>query len=171
MPGGDQFKNRSDLATRQKLIASVYKDHPKVLMTYLTPKELQDKFASLDLAILGIIGSDVVTENLLGSDKEVSEKYRSVFMRGIPLKEKHYEDTVGALMALKADSFLVALRGNVDLFYLEGRIADRPIRAFIQSQNYSSTEVRCAIRNKQPFEQFLSSSVHAIIKEEGLYLY
>lgn len=170
-PGGDQFKNRSDLATRQKLIASLYQDHPKVLMTYWTPKELQTKCAlcSVDLDIIGIIGSDVVTENLMGPDKELSEKYRSVFMRGIPLKEKHYQDTVGALMALKADSFLVALRGNVDLSHLEDRIYDRPIRAFIQSKNNSSTEVRNAIRNKQPFEQFLSFSVQAIVKQEGLY--
>jgi len=41
VPGGDQFKNRSDLAVRQKLIASAYQDHPKVLITYWTPKELQ----------------------------------------------------------------------------------------------------------------------------------
>lgn len=170
-PGGDQFKNRSDLATRQKLISSLYQNHPKVLMTYWTPKELQSKFASCSvyLDIIGIIGSDVVTETLMGTDKELSEKCRSVFMRGIPIKEKHYQDTVGALMALKADSFLVALRGNVDLSHLEGHIYDRPIIDFIQSKNNSSTEVRNAILSKQPFEQFLSFSVQAIIKEEGLY--
>lgn len=101
-PGGDQFKNRTDLILRQKMIASVYQEHSRVLMTYWTPKELQDKFAtfSKDIDIIGIIGSDVVTETLMGPDKELSEKYRSVFMRGLPLKEKHYKDTVGALMAL-----------------------------------------------------------------------
>jgi cytidyltransferase-like protein len=171
VPGGDQFKNRSSLAVRQKLIGSVYQDHPKVLISYWTPKELQDKFTyfAADLDIIGIIGSDVVTENLMGPDKELSEKYRSVFMRGIPLKEKHYQDTVGALMALKADSFLVALRGDVDLSHLEDQIYDRSIRAFIKSQNISSTEVRNAIKNKRPFEKFLSFSVQAIIKQEGLY--
>lgn len=170
-PGGDIFKNRSSLALRQKMIASVYQEHPKVLLTYWTPKELQDKFCSLskDLEVVGIIGSDVVTETFMGPDKDLSKKYNSVFMRGIPLNEKHYEDTVGALMALKATSFLVALRGNVDLSYLEGKINDRPIRAFIQSKNNSSTEVRKAIQSQQPFEQFLSFSVQAIIKQEGLY--
>ena len=118
-----------------------------------------------------MIGSDVVTENLMGPDKELSDKYRSVFMRGIPLKEKHYHDTVGALMALKADSFLVALRGDVDLSHLENHIYDRPIRAFIQSKTISSTEIRNAIRNKQPFEHLLSFPVQAIIKQEGLYGY
>jgi cytidyltransferase-like protein len=170
-PGGDQFKNRSDLAVRQKLIASLYEYHPHVLITYWTPKELQNKFFAfaVDLGIIGIIGSDVVTETLMGPDKELSEKYRSVFMRGIPLKEKHYQDTVGALIALKADSFLVALRGDVDLSHLENHICDRPIRAFIQSKSISSTEVRNAIQNQQPFEQFLAFPVQVIIKQEGLY--
>lgn len=170
-PGGDQFKNRTDLDLRQKMIASVYQEHSKVLMTYWTPKELQDKFATFtkDVDIIGVIGSDVVTETLMGPDKELSEKCRSVFMRGLPLKEKHYKDTVGALMALKANSFLVALRGNVDLSHLEGKIYDRSIQAFIQSQGHSSTEVRNAIQNQKPFEQLLSFPVQAIIKQEGLY--
>jgi cytidyltransferase-like protein len=98
-PGGDQFKNRTDLTLRQKMIASIYHEHPKVLLTYWTPKKLQDKFTPFvnDIDVVGILGSDVVTETLMGPDKELSEKYRSVFMRGLPLKEKHYEDTVGAL--------------------------------------------------------------------------
>lgn len=170
-PGGDQFKNRTDLALRQKMIASVYQEHPKVLLTYWTPKELQDKFNPFanDIDVVGIIGSDVVTETLMGPDKEPSEKYRSVFMRGIPLKDKHYEDTVGALMALKANSFLVALRGEIDLSYVDGRIYDRSILAFIPSKDLSSTEVRNAIKNEEPFEQFLSFPVQTIIKQEGLY--
>lgn len=170
-PGGDHFKNRTNLAIRQQLIASLYRDHPKVLITYWTPIELQTKFASyqVNLDIIGMIGSDVVTENLMGSNKELNDKYRTAFMRGIPLNEKHYKDTVGAIMALKATSFLVALRGNVDLSDLENHIYDRPIRAFIQSQNNSSTEVRNAIQNKQPFEQFLSLPVAEIIKQESLY--
>lgn len=172
-PGGDQFKNRADLTIRQKMIASIYQEHPKVLYTYWTSKQLQDSFSPFtnDLEVIGIIGSDVITDTLMGPDKELSKKYQSVFMRGIPLTEKHYNDTVGALMALKADSFLVALRGNVDLSYLKENVHDRPIRALIQSQNYSSTEVRNAIQNKQPFEHFLSLPVEAIIKLDGLYGY
>lgn len=171
VPGGDTYKNRSALALRQKLIASLYQDHPKVLITYWTPIELQNKFIALasDIDVIGLIGSDVATEALMGPDKELSEKYRSIFMKGIPLHEKHYQDTAGAVMALKADSFLVALRGDVDLSYLENRIYDRPIRAFVQSKSYSSTAVKNAIRNKEPFEQFLAFPVQAIIKQEGLY--
>jgi len=41
----------------------------------------------------------------MGPDKEFSKKYRSVFVRGVPLEEKHYRNTVGAVMALKASSF------------------------------------------------------------------
>lgn len=170
-PGGDQFKNRSSLSLRQKLIASVYQEHPKVLMSYWTPKELQDTFVAraVNIEIFGMIGSDVVTETFMGPDKERSDKYYRVFMRGIPLSEKHYNDTVGALMALKADSFLVALRADADLSYLDKRIYDRSIYAFIQSTRHSSTEVRKAIQNKQPFEHLLSFPVQALIKQEGLY--
>ena len=32
VPGGDQFKNRTDLALRLKMIASVYQEHPRVLL-------------------------------------------------------------------------------------------------------------------------------------------
>lgn len=170
-PGGDTFKNRSRLTVRQKMIASIYEEHPKVLLTYWTPKELQDKFSPLseNIEIIGIIGSDVVTDTLMGPDDAISEKYRSVFMRGIPLKENHYEDTIGALMALKASSFIVSLRGKVDILSLDGKIHDRPIKAFIQSENYSSTAVRGAIQDKRSFEPFLSFPVQAIIKEDGLY--
>ena len=41
VPGGDPFKNRSDLAIRQKMIASVYQSHSKVLITNWSPIELQ----------------------------------------------------------------------------------------------------------------------------------
>ena len=97
-PGGDSFKDRTSLPLRQKMIAALYQDHPKVLFTYWTPKELQDRFSPLSsaLEVVGMIGSDVVTETFMGPDKELSEKYRSAFMRGIPLQEKHYRDTAGA---------------------------------------------------------------------------
>lgn len=168
VPGGDPFKNRTELAIRQKMIASIYLEHPRVLITGWTPKQLQDQFAPFiaDIEVVGIIGSDVVTESLM-----VNEKHRSVFMRGLPLKEKHYEDTVGAISALRADSFLVALRGDIDLSHLDRKIYDRSIRAFIQSKSSSSTEVKNAIQNQRPFEQFLSFPVQAIIKQEGLYGY
>jgi len=72
-------------------------------------------------------------------------------------------------MALKANSFLVALRGEIDLSHVDGKIYDRSIRAFIPSKDSSSTEVRNAIKNQKPFEQFLSFPVQTIIKQEGLY--
>jgi hypothetical protein len=72
-------------------------------------------------------------------------------------------------MALKANSFLVALRGEIDLSHVDGKIYDRSIHAFIPSKDSSSTEVKNAIKNQKPFEQFLSFSVQAIIKQEGLY--
>jgi len=171
VPGGDSFKNRSNLSLRQKMIASVYQNNPQVLITLMTPKELQEYFSkdADDVEFIGIIGSDVITENLLGPDKTLSDKYLGIFMRGLPLAEKHYEDTIGALMALKADSFLVALRGDVDLSHLHGKVHDRPIRACIQSMQTSSTQVRKAINSKTDFEHLVAVSVQELIKQQGLY--
>ncbi len=170
-PGGDTFKNRNKLAARQKMIASIYRENPRVILTYWTPKKLQEKFSQIEkeVEVIGIIGSDVISEKLIGPNKEISEKYQKVFMRGLPLPEKHNKDTVGALMALKAESFLVALRGDVDLSHLNGYVHDRSIRAFIQSKDSSSTKVRNAIKEKRAFEQLLAFPVQAIIKEDGLY--
>jgi cytidyltransferase-like protein len=85
-PGGDSFKNRSELGFRQKMVASIYQDNPQVFVTYWTPKELQDKFSKVadDVKVIGIIGSDVVTEKFMGQDELLCAKYRKVFMRGIP---------------------------------------------------------------------------------------
>lgn len=170
-PGGDSFKNRSELGFRQKMIASIYQDNPQVFVTYWTPKELQDRFSKVvdDVEVIGIIGSDVVTEKLMGPDELLSTKYRRIFMRGVPLEEKHFYDTVGAIIALKAGSFVVALRDGVDLSYLNDKIYDRPILGFISSTRHSSTEVREAIRNKQNFEHLVSFPVQALIKREGMY--
>lgn len=170
-PGGDIFKNRNELHLRQKMIASIYKDNPKVLLTYWSPKQLQDNFEEVakDVNVVGIIGSDVITEKFYGSDKELGEKYLKVFMRGMPLAEKHFEDTAGALVALKANSFLIALRGNIDLSFLKGYVNDRPIAGYIQSKNESSTQVRNAIINGESIETLVDAAVEKIIREENLY--
>jgi cytidyltransferase-like protein len=164
-PGGDTFKNRTPWPLRLKMIASVYQANPKVLFTYWTPKELQDKFPR-EIEVIGIIGSDVVNENLMGPDAVLSEKYNKVFMRGLPLPEKHLENTIGALMALKANSFIVAKRDSTEL---SENINDRPVVAFFQSQEISSTMVRNAIREKREFEQWLAFPIQALIKQERLY--
>ncbi len=170
-PGGDSFKNRAKYSLRQKMIAHLYQDNPRVLFTYWSPKELQDRFSKIadSVEVVGIIGSDVVTEKLMSADTALSAKYCKVFMRGIPLKEKHFYDTVGGIMALKANSFVVALRDNTDLSYLDNKIYDRPISGYILSTEHSSTEVRNAIADKKPFEHHLSFPVQTIIKEEEMY--
>lgn len=168
-PGGDSYKRRIDPAIRLKMIQSIYQNHPRVLFTHWSPKELQDRFSKLNLDIVGIIGSDVVTETLFGDDKELSAKKRSIFMRGKPIPEKYAQDTIGAIMALKANSFLVALRGDIDLSYLDNKIEDRPILAFIQSGNISSTEVKKKIQAQTDYFRLLSPEVKAIIEQEKLY--
>lgn len=171
-PGGDSFKNRTPLPVRKKMIGSLYQDEPKVLLTDWSPRELQEAFEEVaaDVTVIGIIGSDVITEKFFGPDKELGAKYLKVFMRGLPIEDRHAEDTAGALIALKASGFLVSLRGDVDLSFLMGAIHDRPILGSIQSKDESSTRVRKAVEAGHSIDSLVAPSVQDIIEDEGLYL-
>ena len=168
-PGGDAHKNRSPLDVRQVFLTGLFGSYSRVLTTSWSPKELQEQFQDRNIEIVGMVGSDFITEQMMGPDPVLAEKYERVFMRGLKLDPKHYEDTIGALMALKASSFLVSCRGDVDLSHLNGYIYDRSIAAQIDSSDVSSTQVRQAVRDRQPFEHMLSFLVQGIIKEMGLY--
>lgn len=39
--GGDSYKNRIDVNLRHDMVFSVFQDHPRVIVTRLTPKDLQ----------------------------------------------------------------------------------------------------------------------------------
>jgi cytidyltransferase-like protein len=157
-PDKDQYKSRSPRSVRNKMIASLYEHHPRVLITDYTPIELQNRLGHRE--VVGIIGSDVGTK----------KRYSSVFMRGIPLKNKHYNDSAGVIMALKATSFLVNLRSDESLpngfSDLPKEFFGRPIRAYfvgIQS-DCSSTRVRDGKRRGEDIDKLLSPEVSAIYK-------
>ena len=174
VPGGDDFKNRSDLKLRQKMIASIFESHPRVLFTYWTPIELQNKFKNVTgkVQIVGIIGSDIIKERFYGPNESMSKEYHEIYMRGIPLPEKHYYDTLGARMSLKAEYFCVALRGDDDLSFLNGKLGDREMKSFPLKPPFkylSSSKVRKAIQTKNPFEEMLSQNVKFIIEREKMY--
>ena len=166
VPGGDKLKSRLDFKTRLEMIATIFKDHPQVLYTKWTPKQIQDRFAKYrnTIEIVGIIGSDVV-DRLIADDATI-EKYREACMPGRKLKPKHYNDTTGAITALKPDAFIVGLREKVAF----GRtIGDRPIKAFIASSNLSSSEVRKAVSAHLPFKHMLDEKVETFICQQHLY--
>jgi nicotinic acid mononucleotide adenylyltransferase len=174
VPDGDDFKNRSDLKLRQQMLLSLFENHSRILVTCWNPVELQNHFKKTleKLQIIGMIGSDIIIERFLSPNAALSKEYHDIYMRGIPLPEKHYYDTIGARMSLKAEYFFVALRGDDDLSFLNGKLGDREFKAFPVEPAYkylSSSKVRSAIQLKKSFDGMLSQNIQAIIKNENMY--
>ncbi|MCB1112661.1 MAG: hypothetical protein H7A37_04970 [Chlamydiales bacterium] len=167
-PGGDRFKKRSDVLMRQKMLEARYKAQEHILLTRCTPKELQKLLGGRK--VIGIIGSDLVLQKLLSDDLDLRNEYDQLFMRGKDLPVKHEKDTIGAVMALRADQFIVATRENEDLSALNGKILDRNIIEVIPSFSVSSSEIRERIRANQPITHLVSPAIAEAISAEGLYV-
>lgn len=183
--GGDSYKNRANIRYRQDMIFSVFKDHPSVIVTRLSPQEMQRQLtkpsvnksldgkslvepAFLKMKFIGIIGSDVAI--LLA--KPDSAKALSGFMTGIEIPEKYHNHTLGGLMALPADSFIVSMRTGDDLSTLNNSIKDRPIIAVITSEEekgFSSTAIKNALKQANSIDSMVSAGVAKIIQDNELY--
>jgi cytidyltransferase-like protein len=172
VPGGDIYKNRSDFSVRQQMMEGVYKTDARVILTHLFPGEVQDRLSPLfgKVEIVGIVGSDLVKEQLTSPDKE---KISAIFMRGVTIPAKHAKTTIGALMALPATSFIVNLRNEDDLSHLNGMFGDRPIRELVKFgppfSQLSSTQVRNAVKQQLPISEMVTPNVAAVIQALGLY--
>ncbi|MEM8628837.1 MAG: DUF6624 domain-containing protein [Chlamydiota bacterium] len=171
IPGKDVWEKRNALSSRQEMLASLYAYDPRVLVTKWTPKELQDRFSAIgkNIEIIGIVGPEIGEEKLLGFDASWHTEYQKAFMRGVPLQKQHFSDALGAVMALRARSFLVALREENDLSHFEKEIGERPIRRLFPGIEYASNEVRRAVAEGKEFAHLISLPVQALIKKEGLY--
>jgi len=181
--GGDSFKARADVSVRHDMLFSVFQDHPTVIVTRLTPKELQARLTVSDttkkvknkpavkpafeeMSFIGIIGSDTALK--LGPNEEAS----SSFMTGIQIPEKYQTHTLGGLMALPVDSFIVALREGDDLSVLKGNIREKEILATLESKKektLSSTAVKKALTKGNSIHSMVSEPVIKIIEKQGLY--
>jgi len=190
--GGDSYKKRVDVSYRLKMIAAAFKNHPRILTTALSPQDSQ-KILTCDSETLvmgkpavrpslaqtkfiGIIGSDVALEMGLSrkeSDQEHErQKKAKAFMRGIKIPKTHSKDTIGGIIALPVESFLVALRKGDDLTPLKGAIGERPILAILYNSLYpglSSTKVKEYLHEGRNIQAMVSGEVLKIIKEGNLY--
>jgi nicotinic acid mononucleotide adenylyltransferase len=181
--GGDEYKSRVDVRHRLEMIYSVFADHPSVIVTKLSPKELQQaltcpdeskvindkpavKSRILGVEFIGMVGSDTAL-SLQANDKALS-----TFMKGIQIPEKYYEQTVGGVIALPVNQFIVSQREGDDLTPLEGKIGDRPIIAVLENKSghaLSSTAVKKTMNEKQSIDEMVSPSVREIMTREHLY--
>ena len=180
--GGDEYKNRTDIQIRLEMIFAAFEKHPRVIVTKLTPGELQHALMKSDESLvagkpsvktkflgteyIGVIGSDTAL------DISKDPKKLSVFMRGIQISEKYKEHTIGGIIAIPVTSFIVSVRVGDSIESLKGLFSDRPIIATIPTDyiNLSSTKVRRFIKSGGVLdENFVSRGVKEIIEKCGLY--
>lgn len=180
----DAYKTgRIDVQKRLDMLFSVFADHPHVIVTRMTPLQMQEALTCLDegrtvndkptvkskiegLEFIGIMGSDKAL-SLPAMQKELS-----AFMAGIKVPQKYKEHTIGGIIALPVKEFIVSLRQGDDLTPLHGHIGNRPISAIIESESergLSSTLVREAVKKGEPTHAMVSQPVKEIIVKDKLY--
>ncbi len=181
--GGDNYKKRVDIKLRHDMMFSAFSDHPKVIVTRLSPQDMQHQLTkasgrkSLEgkplvdvvipgLEFIGIVGSDTALSYYKKPDAT------RALMTGLQITEKYYNHTVGGLMSLPAKSFIVAMRAGDDITPLNNSIIDRPIIAIIKSgkeQSLSSTAVKKSLKASESINDMVSPGVTKIIRENDLY--
>lgn len=180
--GGDSYKERTPVAVRLDMLFSVFENDPHVIVTRLAPKALQDLLTIPNpdrqvkgkatvqpkipgLHFVGVVGSDVA----LGMMED--DKKRSVFMEGVVVSEAHQETTIGGIIALPVQEFILSKRARDDVSSLAGRLGDRPIVQEIVSDHHelSSTRIRERLKASKPVDSMVSPGVLNLIKENHLY--
>lgn len=164
------------------MLFAAFAKHPKVIVTKLTPAELQGVLMKRDESLvagkpsvkttligtkyIGIIGSDTALE----TSKDL--KKLSVFMRGVQIPEKYKEHTIGGIIAIPVQSFIVSIRVGDSIDSLKGVFSDRPVikTIFTDYIDLSSTKIRKIIKNGSALDKgFVSQGVNEIIKKYNLY--
>ena len=175
------------------MVFAVFKDHPRVIVTKLSPQEMQKYLTRPDPSrtindkpavkpafegteFIGIIGSDsamgLAIPNQDPKKEQARQRQISYFMRGVQISKKHARGTIGGLIALPVDTFIVAQREGDDFSALKGKVGDRPILATIQSPAHnraSSTQVKKKLKTHKPIDQMVDPAVIKIIHKDRLY--
>lgn len=180
--GGDGYKNRTDVELRLNMLTALYANHSKVLLSKLPPQELQQllfddetktdpkgrqlvKSKFIGTTYIGLLGSDAAIDT--AKDVRKSE----VFLKGINIPQKYHNHTIGGIIAIPVDSFIIFIRKNDSIDMLGGMLASRKIAHVINSKFklLSSTIIREKIKNKLDTKADLSPGVAKIIFDNNLY--
>jgi nicotinate-nucleotide adenylyltransferase len=181
--GGDTYKSRIDIQIRLEMLYRVFKDHPKVIVTKMSPGDLQQALTK-ELPEHKVAGKQAVSmkfENtecigIIGSDTALwvvtDPKYLALFMRGVKIEEKYREHTTGTITALPVTSFIVAMRQDDSLESLGGKIDDRPILTVIETSyaTTSSTQIKRRLVSGQSIDDLISPFVLESINKHRLYM-
>jgi hypothetical protein len=114
---------------------------------------------------IGVTGTDTA---LAYKSSDASK----IFLKGIQITDKYKDHTVGGIIALPADSFIIAIREGDDVASLNGMNAGRPIVATIQSEKskgVSSTAIKKALKDHKSIDDLVSPGISKIIAEKKLY--
>jgi nicotinic acid mononucleotide adenylyltransferase len=158
--GGDSYKVRSDITLRLDMLFALYEQHPQVIVTRLCPKELQDFCQPLACHCIGIIGSD--TALYLADNPDTSIYY----MTGKPITKEYEKHTWGSCMALKVDSFIVAMRQGDDITHLNAHLRERPIIATLnigKANSISSTQIKQKLKQGEPIDELVSGPIQQLL--------
>lgn len=93
-------------------------------------------------------------------------------MQGVSISNKYQAHTIRGIIALPVEEFIMTKRTGDDLTLLNGKLGDRPIIATLQddeTQEYSSTTVKKALKEGSPIDTMISERVKKIIEENQLY--
>lgn len=179
--GHDIYKNRTDVSIRLEMLFAAFAKHPKVIITKLHPQALQNTLMQEDnqliagkssvkskiagVQYIGIIGSDTAFEA-----KQDSKKL-SVFMKGIEVSEKYAHHTIGGIIAIPVQSFIVSLRAGDSLEAFNGKLGDRPIIHTVNTKypHVSSTKIRTIVKNHGSIDNLVSAGVNEVIAKHTLY--
>lgn len=164
--GGDHYKVRSPIEIRLDMLFEVFADHPSIIVTKLSPKELQKRLLPSSASFIGIIGSD--TALYLSPNPDTSIYY----MTGLEISPEYALHTWGSCMALPADSFIVFLRNNDDLSKLGGYIRERPICALIsleEGRYISSTSIKDSLKKGEGVHELVSRPILDWIQTYNMY--
>lgn len=145
--GTGSYKQRSNFFERTKICESYFGSSENVLISYMSPVEIQQKLtyeknglavSKFAKKITGIIGSDIATKLEEKSKNEKLEKIRierqKDFMQGCIVSDD--VNSIFCSTCLPAIDFIVALRNNDSINEVSGAICDRKVRAVIDTKKF-----------------------------------
>ncbi len=114
---------------------------------------------------IGLVGSDVAL------DSYDNHKWLSTFMRGIKISKEYEKHTLGGIMAIPVESFIIGARANNSISILNSMLGTRTIINTIKTDYLylSSTKVREAIKNQSSIIDMVNPKVKDIIYKYKLY--
>ena len=179
-PGSDKYKKRTSIKLRRQMVKAVFAEDPKVIVTELSPFELQNKFKSIKTKMLAVTGEDKVP-SFFSKDK-FSQGFRKVFFAGTDLSQgkwqKKQNTATGAATMFRADETILTKRSGAEIKKYNIKVGQKlgrfKLTKIITSDKYdhvSSTKIKKLLAEGRYDEaqKLVHPQVWRIIEQHGLY--